>query len=228
MNDRELGTVALGKMLKMDHVANGSVRNFEIDGKMERGFISEDLKGQFKESGSRVRKGYKTNRVTDKMAKSDPKFGDKVMFDYMNGNTDRHGNNFYVKEKQGKAERLDFDHGLTFGNNNAVLRDGNGFGYNGTGGMWGGPTAQGTMRDAAIGTKVSKEFANALNDIVEDASKNGGGKFAEFTSFLEEKIGKNEASAFKERFADVVEGVLGKNDKDLSPIINRTSQKRRA
>jgi len=221
-------------MLKMDHLPDGSIREITTrkqngEPQQEIGFVSGSLLDKYKEDGAEIKKaadiskdkGKKSVNLLTELRKTDPKIGDKIMFDYLIGNTDRHQNNFFVKEKGDVGaksyEMLDFDHGLTFGNSNNALINHNGYGYNG----WDG--AARTWKILSEITKITPEFANSLNDIVNDVEQNNGGQFKELTSYIEQKIGKTEASAFIDRFSDVVEGVLGNNNKHLSAIINNVS-----
>jgi len=233
MVNRELASLALGKMLKMDHLPEGSIREITTrkpngESMQELGFVSENLVQKLAEDGAIIKTGVETvgglgdNGIFDNIAATDKKFGDKILFDYLIGNTDRHQNNFFAKRTQqaGKThyEMLGFDHGLSFGKSNKDTLNNIYYGFNGQAG----PAVQ--LKYQSQFTTVTKEFVNAVNDVINDFYDNNGGKFKELTDFIEQKIGKNESDSFKDRFADVVEGLLANNDKNADSIIRAASK----
>ena len=214
MQNREVATLALGKMLKMDHLANGTARNVELNGKKEKGYISEDLRSQHKADGATIEFGDRHRGGLFDVSRKDPKMADKAMFDYMIGNTDRRSGNMMIKDHaDGKQEMLGFDHGLTFGNDNQSLREHSFYGFNSNG-------AQGMIKSAGKQKEFTKGFVNALADVVKGANSSDGGSFAELNEFIEDHIGGKEAESFRSRFADVVEGVLGNNEKHIGQVLN--------
>jgi len=96
MLDREVATFTLGQALGMDHLPEASVRRLEIDGEKKLGIMIRNIHDQFKEPGYTITKAkhadYKYNDF-DSIADYDPKIGDKLAFDLLIGNTDRHRGN---------------------------------------------------------------------------------------------------------------------------------------
>jgi len=125
MLDREVATAALGKALGMDHIPEISVRKEQVDNANgeQLGLVVGDIVKDFKKDDTKqIVKGAESPLLQLKATRTDPKIGDKAMFDYLIGNLDRHQNNYFLRENgNGSVDFLGFDHGLSFPSTNKSM-----------------------------------------------------------------------------------------------------------
>jgi hypothetical protein len=189
MIDREITTYGIAKALKMDHLP--SITKREIDGK--QGSIADDLVGKFKDENTSFIKKYSLTTGDDafsEIAKTDKRAGDKALFDFIVGNADRHGGNFFHKKnKDGSSELLAFDHGFTFPSSNSLyfMMD-----YHN----------QDKFNNAMQNSPLTNEFITNLKSFIE------GGDMQKSIDHIKNTIGPKEAAAFKERMELVQNKVI--------------------
>lgn len=250
---REIATLTLGNILKMDHLNDGTLRKINIENdngiKTEQlGFISKNNKIKFDKDNHKIFTGAElplhennnmdltklsNNHVKEQLSLYDKKFGDKAVFDYLIGNTDRHNGNFFIQKSNDpnnkELKMLAFDHGLTFGNDNDALLNNEGQGYK--------PStkpskfnSQIKTTNASKNTHISEEFkTNLKNFIMDNMEKTPNGlkqktnsntQYKQFIDFLVTKIGKNEAIAFKDRLKKVTSEIFVNKKNNLYEILN--------
>jgi len=224
MKDREMATIALAKMLNMDHITNGTVRKIrKNNGITELGYVSENATQQFAEDGATIIRGDQHGSSLREIGKHDKKMADKSAFDYMTGQTDRHVGNLFIKDgvnsKGLTQEMIGFDHGLSFGNDNYSLRNHTFYGHDTV-------TSRNNLIRSGSQQNFTKDFKRALEKVVQDAERPNGGQFGEMMTFLDQKIGTKEADAFASRFSDVVEGILGNNAKGMRQVLSATRERK--
>jgi len=205
MIDREMATTLIGKALGMDHLPDVAIR--DIDGKV--GSIAENLiELHSNENIASINKYEITggDEAFKQIAKTDPKAGDKALFDFIIGNADRHGGNFLHKlKKDGNSEMLAFDHGFTFPSSNSLHQSMDYFNQE---------KFDNYMKDS--------KFTDQMIDNIKEFIKSGASKKA--SDFIVEKIGKKEAGAFNERMSLIQEKVLNKGARTTKQIGYRSER----
>lgn len=205
MADREVASSKLSELLGMDHVANADKRT-------QMGLIStlsQSVHDQFKDRYDNIMLHddfIKNGRTKDKpkesilqrIASSDPKRGEKAIFDFLIGNTDRHIGNMAVGlNKETKTwDMLAFDQGQTFPNDNHKYMNGTDY-----------INQKKFNSEMTRGAILSESGAATLQNFA--ASE----KFNKYKQFIADTIGVNEANAFNERYRAVM--------KSISPQLKR-------
>jgi hypothetical protein len=178
--DREAAVAILGKTLGMDHLPDAAIRKVNIDGKEQTGIMVRDIREQFKKPGATIGKAYDVYLTFMDMARTDKKLGDKLAFDLLIGNTDRHYGNVMVRSKNNKHEFLAFDQGLSFPNSNKTYTDRD-------------FTNQHNFLKNAGNVPLTANFVEKFGDFLND------GGFEKMRDYIKENIGDKEADAFTER-----------------------------
>lgn len=201
MMDREVAVAALSKALGMDHLPEASLRRLDIDGKKRMGVMVRSIHDQFGEPDAMITKaGDDMYTAYDLVSKHDKKFGDKLMFDLLIGNTDRHANNWMLKEKDGKGEFLAFDQGLSFPNSNNKYVNGDDF------------RNQSLFFRKAEDKELTSGFMQRFNKFLAD------GGFESMSEFIKDNIGDKEAAAFTERTAFFADAIFNKKKTSLNDM----------
>lgn len=205
MIDREMATSLIGKALGMDHLPDVGIRT--IDNRV--GSIAENLIELHSGDNVTAINKYEITTGDDafkQIAKTDPKAGDKALFDFIVGNADRHGGNFLHKlKKDGNSEMLAFDHGFTFPSSNS-LHQSMDF-YN---------------QEKFDNYMKNSKFTDQMIQNVKKFITSGASKKA--SEFIADKIGKKEAGAFNERMSLIQEKVLNKGARTTGEIGYRSER----
>lgn len=200
MLDRELATYALSQELGMDHLPEATARRIDINGNKQLGLVVRDLVDQYAENGFDIQKYSQAPsqfKTYDRMAQYDKKMGDKLAFDILIGNTDRHHGNMMVKHNnKDKAEMLAFDQGLSFPDNNYkyVRED---------------FSNQYELYFAANNIKMTAGFVKNFADFVT------GDNFEPFVDYVKNNIGEDEADAFVDRVAFFADKIFNEKTKTV-------------
>ena len=119
------------------------------------------------------------------LIKKDERIGDKAVFDYIIGNTDRHIGNFLVgRTKDGKYEMIGFDQGLSFPDNMKNYKKD--------------LDANGNFLSKVGKLKVSKEFSDKLKMQKESPD------FKEVMNEIKIRVGEKESKFFEQRYNEVL------------------------
>ena len=207
---RELASKALAKKLGLDHIPDVGINSVKIGGKKHFGLLSKDIrqKATDKQATSLADSGL---RYED-LSLNDRRYGDKVIFDYLIGNSDRHIENTYVDKN---FKMLGIDMGLSFPIQNKY--------YFGSGFM-GHPTNQAQFNKAAEWHNhvITDELISRLNEI----RSSDIGNFEQYVEYIADNIGKSEAIAFIYRLSKLYQFISsGKNTiKDFNDYIITNTQ----
>lgn len=161
----------------MDHIPDVTVRS--VDGQL--GVLSKDVLQQFKQPDTKeIVKGYQDIFGLSHLAKTDKKIGDKAMFDYLIGNSDRHTNNYFIRTNGDDTKTfIGFDHGFTFPTDSAAISK-----YGGSGNIKNHP---------GFNKPATPEFVQTFTNLVESGHMN------QMTKFIAANIGKTESESFNQR-----------------------------
>ena len=199
MIDREVLTYAIGKALKMDHLPETNIK--EINGTY--GSIAENLHEKHKNDDVDFINKYEVtggDAAFAEIAKTDKKAGDKALFDFIVGNADRHGGNFLHKKlKSGTSEMLAFDHGFTFPSSNSIYQFMDYYNQE---------KFDNAMKDVQFTEQMVENVKNFVN----------GQEYKNIVSMIENKIGKKEAGAFKERISLVYDKIVNNGAKTTNAV----------
>ena len=126
MMNREVATYTLANALKMNHIPDATIRRMNIDGEEKLGVLVRDIMEQFGEPGYNIEKAhnapYNLSEISMLRGK-DKQLGDKLAFELLIGNMDRHQGNWmvkYNKNDHNDAKMYCFDQGLSFPDNNGT------------------------------------------------------------------------------------------------------------
>lgn len=232
-----MATIALSKALGMDdYITNGTLREIEISKfnggtTKQLGFLSQNVQSKYQSNNHTLFEGAELysresssstlddgitskNYELNELSKRDPRMGDKIVFDYLMGNTDRHGLNYFIQKPINKKDPTlsmkGFDNGLSFGNDNNRLHDSKGFGFNGRP-----SSAQNKLLKVSENTKITQVFKDTFSKFVKESATEGS-DYKYMMSFIQEKIGTTEAIQFKKRVENMAKSILNKKHENLS------------
>lgn len=200
MADREEMAYKLSKEVGMDHLPETKKVDYnhkDVNGRNIKDKVTmmrdvNDVYGKQFDKIEDIRSATHTEMIEN--ASKDPKIGDKAIFDYMIGNTDRHAKNYFIGKKEGSApSMIAIDNGLSFPNDNRKYL-----------GDQGNQMKLNKNLSKENGVKGTKEFANNVMDFYKS------GKMEEFAKSIEKNIGHNEADAFVERIGVVLSSAIKK------------------
>lgn len=201
--DRELASSALGKALGMSHLPDITVKRTGLTPQENKlGIVVNDIPTSFRDNETIDICRESDNKTRRAAAQaSDPKLGDKAVFDYLLGNLDRNKNNYFYKTKNdGSVDFIGFDHGLTFPSNNNDVKD-----------YYNDPNQGGAH--PGIDNKISKEFVNSLVEFAK------GSSLTDIGSYVSDNIGQQEHSAFMERLHDTIQSIFKEKKYTLRDIV---------
>ncbi len=176
------------------------------------GSAQMDVHSQFGKSHDNIQPVFEYGGL-NKLGKEDPRTMDKLVFDRLIGNTDRHSNNMLVGQNKetGKHEMLGIDHGFTFPNNNKVFNKVSNGKTDGTTGKYVDRHTQQAFETEFNKGKVSNEFAKKMIAFKQD------GSMQKYVNELAKNVGKSEAVEFIARF-----------NKELNSIVSKKKQGQKA
>ena len=187
MSTREELAYKLSLQLGFDHIPPALTRM--VKGK--RGVVISDIYSHYKDKYDKIFDvqdailEHPENIIG--MARQDKRIGDKVTFDQIIGNTDRHEGNYLIgKTKNGEYEMIAFDQGLSFPDDNKKMLEKD-F-----------KKQREFMKITDNKLKISNDFGNRLIRQRESLD------FDDFVNELENRVGTNEKNAFIERVDNLV------------------------